>query len=162
MTGLGLTFIRLLQLRAGPQDLPVSWVLTIAIVAVYLVQGMWTGFRLGDGDAAFKSLSITALQFTAVAVMLHARRYPERLPQTLAALAGTGIILGVLAFLFLIQADPGRNQPVMALFWFAIFAWSLVVDAHIYRNALAVTMAQGVLVAVMLMAASYVMIELLF
>ena len=59
-------------------------------------------------------------------------------------------------------ADPGRNQPVMALFWFAIFAWSLVVDAHIYRNALSVTMAQGLLVAVLLMAASYVMIELLF
>jgi len=156
------TFIKLLRLRAGPQDLPVSWILTTAVIAIYLFEGMYTGRQLGDEDAAIKSLSISVLQFSAVAVMLYVRKYPERLAQTLSALAGTGVILGFFAFLFVTQADPGQNQPMLALAWFGIFIWSLAVDAHIYRNALSISMHQGVLVAVMLLAASYLLIEAMF
>jgi hypothetical protein len=160
VTGLGVTLLRILQLRAGPQDLPASWPATIAIIAVYLAENMYTGKQLGDGDAAIKSFSITALQFAAVAVMLYLRKFPERLAQTLGALAGAGAILGLVAFVLVLQADPDRNQPVLALFWFAIFAWSLVVDAHIYRHALSVRMSQGMLIAVLLLAASYVLVEI--
>lgn len=162
MTGLVSTLFRLLRLRAGPQDLPTSWPITLAIIAVYLLEGMYSARQLGNDEAAIKSLSITALQFFAVAAMLHVRRFPERLAQTLGALAGTGAILSLLAFLFLLQADPDRNQPILALLWGGIFVWSLVVDAHIYRNALSIGMPQGVLIAVLLLAASYVLVELLW
>ena len=162
MSRLAFTLLRLLRLRAGPQDLPASWTITTAVIAVYLGVGMYTGQQLGDGDAAIKSLSISALQFSAVAVLLYVRKYPERLAQTLSALAGTGAILGFLAFLFVMQADPDQNQPILALAWFGIFVWSLAVDAHIYKHALAITMPQGVLVAVLLLAASYLLIEAVF
>jgi hypothetical protein len=159
VTALGVTLLRLLRLRAGPQDLPASWPVTIGIIAVYLAESMYTGKQLGDDDAAIKSLAITTLQFAAVAVMLYLRKFPERLAQTLGALAGAGAILGLIAFLLVMQADPGRNQPVLALLWFVVFAWSLVVDANIYRHALSVRMSQGVLIAVLLLAATYVLIE---
>ncbi len=155
-------FARLLRLRGGPQDLPYSWGLTVIVIAAYLAQGMYTGQQLGDADASLKSLVITALQFSAVGAMLYFRGHPERLAQTLCALAGTGLILGLLAFLFLVQADPARNQPFLALVWFGIFIWSLAVDANIFRHALSITLPQGVLVAVMLLAASYLLIESAF
>jgi hypothetical protein len=71
-------------------------------------------------------------------------------------------VLGLLSYVFLAQADPARDQPVLALVWFGIFFWSLVVDGHIYRHALSISMAQGLLVAVLLLAASYVLVELTF
>ena len=46
--------------------------------------------------------------------------------------------------------------------WFGIFIWSLAVDANIFRHSLSVTLPQGVLVAVMLLAASYLLIESTF
>ena len=156
------TFLGIMRLRAGPQELPSSWSTTLAIVAAYLMLGVFTGQRLGDGDSAAASLAVTALQFAAVITLLQIRKYPERLAQTLSALAGVGIIFGSLSFIFLVQADPSRQQPMLALAWFSIFFWSLVIDAHIYKTALSVTMAQGMLIAVLLLAASYVLVEFAF
>lgn len=156
------TLVSILRLRSGPQDLPSAWSLTLLLVAGYLALGAFTGQSLGDGNSAAASLAVTASQFIAVIVMLRVRKFPERLAQTLSALAGVGIIFGTLSYVFLSQADPNRQQPVLALAWFSIFFWSLAVDAHIYRNALSITMAQGMLIAVLLLAASYVLVELAF
>jgi hypothetical protein len=162
MSGLFNTVAGILSLRAGPQNLSASWNLTVLLVAVYLLLGIYTGQQLGDENAAATSLAVTTLQYAAVGVMLYLRKHPERLAQTLAALAATGIVLGLLSYVFLAQADPARDQPVLALVWFGIFFWSLVVDGHIYRHALSISMAQGLLVAVLLLAASYVLVELTF
>jgi hypothetical protein len=156
------TLLGILRLRSGPQDLPSSWTMTLVMVALYLMLAVFTGQRLGEGDSAAASLAVTALQFTAVIVMLQLRKHPERLAQTLSALAGAGLFFGTLSFVFLVQADPARQQPMLALAWFGIFFWSLVVDAHIYKNALSITMAQGMLIAVLLLAASYVLVEFTF
>jgi len=156
------TVVCILRLRSGPEDLPSSWTLTLALVASYLTLGILTGQSLGDENSAAAALAAAALQFVAVAVMLQIRKHPERLSQTLSALAGVGVVFTVLSFMFLSQADPDKQQPILALAWFGIFFWSLVVDAHIYRNALSITMAQGMLVAVSLLAGSYVLIEFTF
>lgn len=123
---------------------------------------MYSSQVLNDDDAVFRSLAINALQIFAVAAMLQIRRVPERLAQTLAALAGSGFILGVVAHLLLLQANPEVNQPLLGLAWFAVFIWSLVVDAHIYRHALATSMSIGMLVAVLLLAVTYVFVEVAF
>jgi len=151
--------VDILRLRKGPQDLPPSWGFTILLLAIYLGFGIFSGQTLGDESPASTSLALAALQFIAVAVMLYIRKFSERLPQTLSALAGAGIILGLVSFVLLVQADPARQQPILALAWFTIFFWSLVVDGHIYRHALAITLQQGILVAVLLLAASYLMVE---
>jgi hypothetical protein len=152
----------ILRLRNGPQDLSSSWTICLGLAAGYLMLGIFTGQRLGDGDSAAASLAVAALQFSAVAVMLMVRKFPERLPQTLSALSGVGIVFTILSFLFLSQADPDKQQPALAMAWFAVFFWSLIVDAHIYKNALSITRAQGMLIAVLLLASSYVLIEFAF
>jgi hypothetical protein len=154
--------IGILQLRSGPEDLPFSWKTTIIVVATYLAVGVFTGQRLGDEYSAAASLAAAVMQFAAVIMILRIRKFPERLAQTICALAGAGVIFTILSFMFLAQADPDKQQPVLLLAWFTIFFWSLVVDAHIYKRAFSITMAQGMLITVLLLAVSYVMIEFTF
>lgn len=154
--------VGVLRLRSGPQDLPDSWKFTMSIVGLYLAMNIAMSQQVGDENATATSFAITVLQFVTVWALLLARKHAERLPQTLAALAGTGIMLGIISFIFLVQADAGTQQPMLALGWFSVFIWSLVVDAHIYRHALSITMSQGMLVAVLLLAASYVLVEFAF
>lgn len=156
------SFVGILRLRSGPQDLPDSWPTTVVVVGLYLAMNMFSGQQLGDGDSAAASLAVTALQFAAIAIMLYLRKHPARLSQTLTALAGTGIVIGTLSYMFLVQADPDQQQPLLLLAWFGLFIWSLVVDAHIYRHALSITMPQGMLISVLLLAASYIVIEIAF
>jgi len=162
MSDILLNLIKMLRLRSGPQNLPSSWSLMIFMVTAYLVQNLLTGQQLEDESAAAKSLVALCLQIVVLAGLLFWRRHSERFAQTLSALAGVGIVFNTITWVLLTQSDPSVNQPLLALVWFGVFIWSLFVDANIYRNALSVTLAIGMLVTVLTLAASYVLIELLF
>ena len=152
----------MLRLRGGPQDLSASWSLTIFLVTAYLLQNLITGQQLEDDNAAAKSLVAMSLQFVVLTGLLYWRRHMERFAQTLSALAGVGIVFNTLTWALLTQSDPVLNQPVLALIWFAVFIWSLFVDANIYRHSLSVDLSVGMLITVLTLAASYVLIEMLF
>jgi len=152
----------LLRLRGGPQDFPGSWFLTISLVAAYIVQNLITGSQLQDDHAAAKSLLAISLQVIVLVGLLSWRHCPHRFPQTLSALAAVGIVFNLITWVLLTQSDPAINQPVLAMIWFAVFFWSLFVDANIYRHALSVSLSIGVLISVLTLAISYVLIETLF
>lgn len=160
MNGFWQTLIDLLRLRAGPQDLPDSRPLTLVVIGIYIAQAVMTSGVVNEDSNATRSLMAIALQFIAVAGILAWRRHPERLQQTLLAFAATGIVVSMVAFTLLLQSDPGVNQPLLALFWFVIFGWSLAVDANIFRHALGIAMPIAVLITVMLLAVTYVVLEL--
>jgi hypothetical protein len=162
MKGIFISLANMLRLRGGPQNLPASWPLMIFIVTVYLVQNLITGQQLEDESAAAKSLLAICLQVVVLGGLLYWRRHMERFAQTLSALAGVGVIFNTITWALLAQSDPASNQPLLALTWFAVFIWSLFVDANIYRNALSVPFAMGMLVTVLTLAMSYVLIEMLF
>ena len=162
MNGIFLSLANLLRVRGGPQNLPASWPLMIFMVTVYLVQNLITGQQLEDESAAAKSLLAICLQVVVLGGLLYWRRHMERFAQTLSALASVGIIFNMITWALLSQSDPASNQPLLALTWFAVFIWSLFVDANIYRNALSVPFAMGMLVTVLTLAVSYVLIEMLF
>ena len=152
----------MLRLRSGPQNLPASWPLAICLVAAYLVQNLITGQQLEDENAAAKSLLAICLQVVVLTGLLYWRKHLERFPQTLSALAGVGIVFNAITWALLTQSNPEVNQPLLALTWFAVFIWSLFVDAHIYRNSLSVPLSMGMLITVLTLAASYVLIEMVF
>ena len=152
----------MLRLRSGPQELPASWPLMVLMVSAYLVQNLITGQQLEDDQAVSKSLVALSLQIFVLTGLLYWRRSIERFPQTLSALAGVGIVFNAITWILLAQSDPAANQPMLALSWFAVFIWSLFVDAHIYRHALSVPLAMGMLITVLTLAASYLLIEMLF
>jgi hypothetical protein len=162
MNGMLMNLAQLLRLRGGPQDLPAGWSLTLLLLTVYMVQNLVTGQQLDDENAAAKGLLSASLQIVVLTGLLFWRNHPERFTQTMSALAAAGIFFNVISWGLLSLSDPGVNQPVLAIIWFAIFIWSLMVDAHIYRHALTVPFAVGMLVTVLILAASYVLIEMLF
>jgi len=156
------SLVNLMRLRGGPQNFPTSWALTTVLVAAYLMQNLITGSQLEDSNAAAKSLLAISLQIVVLVGLLLWRRHPERFSQTLSALAAVGIVFNLITWTLLSQSDPAVNQPTLAMIWFAVFIWSLFVDANIYRHALSVTLSIGVLISVLTLATSYMLIEMLF
>jgi hypothetical protein len=156
------TLIDMLRLRAGPQDLPPGAVPAITLSLVWLAQGMLTDRILDDAESAGRSLFAVLVQFAAVIALLNLRNRTARIPQTVSALAGTGIIFGLLALFLLLQLDPQTPQPGLALAYLGLFVWSLAVDGHIYRHALSIKMSLGVLVAVLIFAANYTLMRAVF
>jgi len=162
MNGMLMNLAQLLRLRGGPQDLPASWLLTILLLTAYMVQNLVTGQQLEDQNAAAKSLLSVCLQVGVLTGLLFWRNHLERFAQTMSALAAAGIFFNIFTWILLSLPDPAVNQPILAMLWLAVFIWSLFVDAHIYRHSLSVPFAIGMLVTVLILAASYVLIEMLF
>ena len=162
MSSLWSVVLDLLRLRAGPEDLPDKRGLTLLLIGLYIVQGVVASESLGGEHEPLRTLVSVGLQFGIITAILYWRRQPERLQQTLMAFAVTGIVIGLLAFMLLLQADTGVNQPLLALVWFGLLGWSLAVEANIFRHALDISLPLGMLVTVMLFAVNYLALELLF
>lgn len=162
MNGILVSLVNMLRLRGGPQNLPASWPLMILLVVLYLVQNLITGQQFEDEHAAAKSLVAISLQVVVLSGLLYWRRHPERFAQTLSALVAVGIVFNTITWALLTQSDPTTNQPTLALVWFSVFIWSMFVDANIYRHSLSITLSMGMLITVLTLAASYVLIEMLF
>ena len=162
MNNIFLNLANMLRLRGGPQHFPASWSFMILLLAAFMLQNLVTGQHLEDDNAAAKSLIAIGLQISVLAGLLYWRRRLERFSQTLSALVAVGIIFNMITWVLLTQSDPELNQPILALAWFAVFIWSLFVDANIYRQSLSVNLSVGVLITVLTLAVSYVSIELLF
>ncbi len=162
MSRLLLRLLDLMRFRAGPQDLPSGWSWALLLAAAYGIEGMLADRLLEGRSAAPRSLVALAVQILAVSVLLKLRRHANRLPQTVTAIAGTGFLFSLLSLLLLQLSGAGRISPGLALVWFLVFLWSLAVDAHIYRHALSITMSLGVLVAVLIFAVNFLVIEALF
>jgi predicted neutral ceramidase superfamily lipid hydrolase len=162
MSQLFLRLLDIMRLRSGPQDLPAGWGIAVLLSLAYLAEGLMADRALDGAGTAPRSLIAVSIQFLAVAGLLTWRHMSNRLPQTLTALSGTGLMFGALSILLVVQAEPGSSQPLLALLWLATFAWSLVVDAHVYRRALSITMSLGILIAVLLFALNFIVMEMLF
>jgi hypothetical protein len=156
------SLLDMLRLRSGPQDLPPGAGLAVILSVAWLAQGLLTDRALDDADSAPRSLLAILVQFGAVIALLRSRNRAARIPQTISALAGTGFIFGLMALLLLLQLDPQKPQPGLALAYLGIFVWSLLVDGHIYRHALSIKMSLGVLVAVLIFAANYTLMRAVF
>jgi len=157
-----LILLDMLRLRSAPQDIPSGWLLAILLTIAYVAEGFVADGILGDSDGAPRSLMAIGVQFIIVAALLKIRGFSPRLPQTLSALSGTGFIFGLMSLLILTRVDPNQPQPDLALFYLVIFGWSLAVDAHIYRHALSIKMNIGVLLAVLIFAVTFMLLNAVF
>jgi hypothetical protein len=162
MTRLPQQLLRVMALRSGPQDLPANWGSAALTVLVYIALGMLADRMLQLGDTSIRSLLSIGLQVGAITLLLRVRGLQERLAQTITAVAGTGSLFGLVSILLLAQAPSGNLPAGLAMLWFGLFIWSLVVDAHIYRSALSTTMSIGVLVAVLIFALNFIIIDALY
>ncbi len=139
-------------LRRAPQDDPVSLTaLVLALSGYMLIDLIQASASSGLPTAIGMTLLDTILMLVFTWVVLRVTGYTLRFVQTLTSLAGTGMILGLLA-LPLVQMAAGahRNDEPMAdlvLAWLVLLAWSISVQAHIFRHALTVRFGTGLLLA---------------
>lgn len=160
-------FISLCLLRAGPADAPPSSALLIQTLLAYLGIGcVISMLHLEFADGLLSSLVDTSLLVGMTGGVLAVRGYTARLQQTLIALAGAGIVLGILALPLLLWLDgaqqAGVSPGMVSLLLFALMVWSLAVTAHIMRQALSVSFPMGVLIAVIFALVSIRVMNFLF
>lgn len=162
MRSLVLNLLDVMRLRTGPQSLPSGWGFTVLFSLLYLSQGFLADQILQETESAPRGLVAVSIQFLVTYLLLNFRRMNARLPQTITALAGTGVLFGAISIILMLQARPGNAQPLLALVWLAVFLWSLAVDAHIYRQAMSTTMSVGILIAVLIFGLNFIALEMMF
>jgi hypothetical protein len=148
-------FIDIALHRRGPEDLPASGFLLGVVVAASVIVET-TGCRiLGPalGRCALDvgmGLTLFAGFFTLLLV-LSGRR--PRVPQTLTALFGTAVLLGLLAMpIWVLWPDTFSEEPSLAvqlasLLYLALLLWSFDITAFVMTRAIGVSYAIGVVIA---------------
>ena len=142
------TLIRICLLQEGPQDLPASPRLLATLVIL-----SWTGnlfvIEQLETDAAvpvyITLVTLFALGFIWVGLSIRGGR--ARFMQTAAALFGTNLVLLLpIGPLLLLTAEG--DYPTLQLLVLLAWIWSIAIKGHIFRHALNLPLAGGVLVAV--------------
>lgn len=144
------TIWRIALLRAGPQDLPGGGAAPAVSVAMYscivVISGLADERAAGVADL-FVSIVVPLV---AAGSILWLRRATARINQTVAALFGTGALISLVNIPLWFSTQTPLPAPLVLLALIALF-WSLAVDGHIWRNALASSFAGGLMVAVLIL-----------
>ena len=164
------TYLNICLLRANPQDLPASHnVLAISLLA-YLAANMVTFTDTVSAPRALvasfaDTVFLVGLAYSALLM----RGLVQRRWQTLAALAGCGALISVVAWLAttialkLVAPEVSAAEPslmrelnpdqtrIILLVSLSCIAWFVLVLGHIFREALNVPMVGGVALAMVYM-----------
>jgi len=160
------TFVNMLQLRAGPQDLPATDRVFFGSIIALIVVSLTVSSGMYPVRLALVRIGIDLLlQVLVVASLLHWVGRPRRFRQTFSAICGTGVMLVLLMWpLIDILQDraPGDSLTGAATIGlFGLYGWSVAVIAHILRHALEIRMSQAVLLSLGYFIGSIVVIETL-
>ncbi len=154
-------------LKSGPQDLPAApSFLGLTLAGYFLVDVLVSRLNTDLGTAVAISLVDVVLLAAFAHLMLRIVAKPERFNQTLAALAGTGQLLGLVALPLIhglaVAQAAGEPAAGLALAWLAVLCWSLLVLGHILRHALAVNLLAGVGIGMLYSLLSLVLMRAVF
>tara|TARA_R110002049_G_scaffold270516_1_gene447510 strand:+ start:819 stop:1331 length:513 start_codon:yes stop_codon:yes gene_type:complete len=160
-----LRFIDLCRLKAGPADMLASNQLLKMTLLVYFLLGIAISRIDSAWDVSIiSSLADTSFMIVAVGVMLHLKGLQTRYQQTLIALAGAGIILdlvGLPLMFWLNQIDKVEQGTSLALFlMIGLMFWSLMIMAHIFRQALEIKAGVAAILTIIYTAMSLVVLGL--
>jgi hypothetical protein len=154
-------------LNANPQDLPASAVLlgiclgAYLLVTTFMVMPIY-GFSLSLREAIVEVVLLVAYTQAVLRIGAH----PERYTQTVSALAGAGVIIGLLAlplaYSLYGSAFQGTSNAPTLFAYVLVFAWMLVVYGHIYRHALSTGLFSGMLVGLGYIILTSMVIESVF
>lgn len=140
-------------LRRAPQDdrfsYPALATALLAYLGVDLLQA--AGSSLWSIELAMTLMDTLVMVVFTWAVLQVAGR-AARLVQTLTALAGTGALLGLVGLPMMLQADSGHQaaggpSASLVIGWLTLLAWTIAVQAHIFRHALSTRYGIGLMVA---------------
>ena len=156
MQSLVRTILEIAVLRTPPHAVPASTSLLVLMLGLHLLVGFVHGqLSLSAGAAAGSALLGTLVVAAFVHGMLAVARKAPRTRQTLTALAGCEVVIGLVA-LPVVMAFQGTEDPGGAgILLLALLGWNLAVATHVFRHALDVSPFAGVAVAAGYMIVSF-------
>ena len=162
-----LSWLQQCMLRRAPQADPVSKTALGWSLVAYLTMDLLQARTSSDWST---SLGMTTLD-TLIMILfswsvLRLTKKTARYMQTLTALAGTGVVLGLVGLRLIQQAAQAHLDEgpagTLVLGWLMLLVWSISVQAHIYRHALSMRYGAGLLVAGLQMILAISLLETLF
>ncbi len=154
----------IIQLRRGPQDMPYSPALLVAVCVAILVLQALASYVL---DLPGDSMPVGAIGLVINLGLLYAavtlRGLGSRFVQTATTLLCCAVIFSIVLLpidIVFIKHPPVADQMsplhvVLALVALPIFGWKLIVDAHIFRNSLGIPFLAGMAVAILWVTIAY-------
>jgi hypothetical protein len=148
-------FLDICFLKAGPQDLPNStWLMKFSLVVYFAFALISQLLEYSLSMSLAAAIAELILMMLIVAILLQLRGYSERFNQTVTAMAGTGTIISLIA-LPLVNLASGISPDqmtftdnVIMVLIMTVLLWSLMVTAHIFRNALEIKVGLAVALTV--------------
>ena len=139
-------------LKFRPQDVPASReLLLLSVVIYFLLDFLLAGLDENITNALPAALVDTVFLLVFTRVLLLLCRKVNRWTQTVTALAGTGMVFGLLLLptvITLSGPDPMTPlQQVLSIHLYLLLIWFVVVLAHIFRHAMSSSFTLGVFVA---------------
>jgi len=167
MQALIFRFFDICILRAGPQDLPSSLFLLRSVVLLSTIVGVFLNLPT---EGFSQSLAISLFNVVLLTVFLYAGlRLRDKLPrfrQSLAAMMGTNIIIGLvmMPFMFaLVSAKlDGEASPIALQVFLLLLVWDITVFAHIIRHSFDIRLGYGFLVSLGYLILSWMLIDIIF
>ena len=159
-------FCKMCLLRYRPQDIPASReLLALSIVLYFLLDLLLANLDENITHALPAAMVDTIFLLVFVLLLMLLCRKVNRWTQTVTALAGTGIVFGLLlmpAVIALPVPDAmTAMQQILSIALYLVLIWYVVVLAHIFRHAMSSSLALGVFVSIIYLLMG-VFIELTF
>ncbi len=167
LSTLSKAFLDICLLRKGPQDLPKSSVLLYLSLILYMVFDVLLTVQARPfEDALLVSFIDVGFLLGVIFFILKQHHYLDRWVQTITALCGTGVILGI--FIFPLVYGGAQNQyetwlqQIIILLFIIMVIWNIAVLAHIVRNAISTSLGIGIAIAILYIWMSSLLISMLF
>ncbi|MCK4742322.1 MAG: hypothetical protein KAT25_00730 [Sulfuriflexus sp.] len=160
-------FFDICLLRAGPQDIPASLFLLRLVVVLSVIVGVFLnlqteGFSQSLMISLFNVVWLTAFLYFS----LQLRGKLPRFKQSIIAMMGTNVILGLLIMPFmyhLVAAEAaGESAPFAFQLFLLLLVWDITVFAHIIRHSLDIRLGYGFVISLGYLILSWWVIEMIF
>ena len=145
-----LAFLQICLFRQGPQILPASGFLLgllVVLNAITGVAGLLAEFPLPA--AILITVAHVSIGLGLAYLILLVSMKVSRALQTLTALSGTGAILNVISMLLIwLLPEEGQQQNIISMLLIGVLFWSIFIIGGIFRHALSISLAMGVLTSI--------------
>ena len=160
-------FFNICLLRKGPQDLPQSTVLLGLCLFMYtFIDVLLTVQSRPFDDALMVSLVDVGVLLLVTYLILRQHHHLDRWLQTMTALFGTGVILGIFIFPLVIGGVQNEYevwvQQIIVFLFLVMVVWNVAVLAHILRHAISTSIGIGIMIAILYIWMSSLLITMLF
>jgi len=145
-------FIEICRFRAGPQDIPHSRFLLVWTVIAYFLIGLATSPLEQFVPKTISAVADTFMLVGFALAGLWVRNLSNRGIQTITALAGTGVVFGIISLVVLLVfpdfriSEPSVFSSILIL---SLVIWNIAVIGHILKSSLDLPLWAGIGVAVL-------------